>query len=154
VARGQRSMTRSSCVIAFAAAVSWREANGGLGSYPDRRMEIPDFHRKVVGTGCSFTMTTDTTTVLVNDRRVTIRPIRSSDSAAVTIADEWRHTELGRLLMDHLLVSAKQYGIRHLYAIELADNQAMRKLAKDTGMAGRRDPNDANQVIYSLGLSP
>lgn len=170
-------------------------------------------------------MTTDTTTVLINDRWVTIRPIRSTDSAmeagfirnlspsakhyrffcamkelspadlrrfcdvdgphtmafvatvrdedreveigvcryapgsttdaremAVTIADEWQHTELAKLLMDHLLICAKQYGIRQLYAVELADNQAMRNLAKDAGMAAERDPSDANQVIYSLGL--
>lgn len=170
-------------------------------------------------------MTTDTTTVLVDDRWVTIRPIRSTDSAmeagfvrnlsaatkhyrffcalkelspadlsrfcnvdgphtmafvatvrdedreveigvgryapgskpdvremAVTIADEWQHTGIAKLLMDRLLTSAKQYGIRQLYAVELADNQAMRNFAKDVGMAAERDPSDANQVIYSLGL--
>ena len=170
-------------------------------------------------------MTTDASTVFVNDRWVTIRPIRSTDSAmeaefvrnlsaatkhyrffcafselspaevsrfcnvdgphtmafvatvrdegheveigvcryasgrksdaremAVTISDEWQHTELAKLLMDHLLIAAKQYGIRQLYAIELADNQTMRILAKDVGMTAERDPNDATQVIYSLGL--
>jgi Acetyltransferase (GNAT) family len=170
-------------------------------------------------------MITDTTTVLINDRWITIRPIRTTDSAmeagfvrnlsaatkhyrffcalkelspadlsrfcnvdgphtmafvatvrddgreveigvcryapgsksdvremAVTIADAWQHTELAKLLMDRLLISAKQYGIRQLYAVELADNQAMRNFAKDVGMAAERDPSDANQVIYSLGL--
>ena len=72
---------------------------------------------------------------------------------AVTIADEWQHTELAKLLMDRLVISAKQYGIRQLYTTELADNQAMRNLAKDMGMAAERDPSDANQVIYSLGLN-
>jgi N-acetylglutamate synthase-like GNAT family acetyltransferase len=71
---------------------------------------------------------------------------------AVTIADEWQHTALAKLLMDRLLISAKQYGIGQLYAVELADNQAMRNFAKDVGMAAERDPSDANQVIYSLGL--
>ena len=153
-------------------------------------------------------MTTDTTTVLINDRWVTIRPIRSTDLSmeagfvrnlsvatkhyrffcalnelsaadvkrfctvdgphtmafvatvrdegreveigvcryapgtkpdvremAVTIADDWQHTELAKLLMDRLLISAKQYGIRQLYAVELADNQAMRNFAKNVGMA-------------------
>lgn len=172
-------------------------------------------------------MTTDTTTalVLINDRWVTIRPIRSTDAAmeagfvrnlsaatkhyrffcalkelspaevsqfcnvdgphteafvatvrdegreveigacryapgsksdaremAVTIADEWQHTELAKLLMEHLMIAAKQYGIRQLYTIELADNQAMRNFAKDVGMVAKQDPSDANQVIYSLGL--
>ena len=170
-------------------------------------------------------MTTNTITVLVNDRWVTLRPIRSTDSAieagfvrnlsaatkhyrffcalkelsseevsrfcnvdgphsmahvatvrdegreieigvcryapgskpdvremAVTIADEWQHTELAKLLMERLLISAKQYGIRQLYAVELEDNQAMRNFAKEVGMTAKRDPSDASQVIYSLGL--
>jgi acetyltransferase len=170
-------------------------------------------------------MTTDATTVLVNDRWVTLREIRSTDSAmvagfirnlsaatkhyrffcalkelspadlrrfcnvdgphtmafvatvredareveigvcryapgsksdvremAVTIADEWHHTELAKLLMDRLLISAKQYGIRQLHAVELADNQEMRNFAKAVGMTAQRDPSDANQVIYSLGI--
>lgn len=71
---------------------------------------------------------------------------------AVTVADDWQHTELAKLLMNRLLTSAKQYGIRKLYTIELADNQTMRNFAKDVGMAAERDPSDANQVIYSLGL--
>ena len=171
-------------------------------------------------------MTTDATTMLINDRWVTIRPIRSTDEAmeagfvrnlsaatkhyrffcalnelspaeltrfcnvdgphsmafvatvrdegreveigvcryvpgkkpdvremAVTIADKSQHTELAKLLMDRLLISAKQYGIRQLYTTELSDNQAMRNLAKDLGMAAERDPSDVNQVIYSLGLN-
>jgi N-acetylglutamate synthase-like GNAT family acetyltransferase len=71
---------------------------------------------------------------------------------AVTIADDWQHTELAKLLMDQLLTSAKRYGIRRLYTTELADNQTMRNFAKDVGMAVERDPSDASQVIYSLGL--
>src|SRR5579862_9699006 len=158
-------------------------------------------------------MTTDTTAVLVNDRQVTIRPIRSTDLAmeadfvrnlstetkhyrffcalrelspaevtrlckvdgphtmayvatvrdggreveigvcryapggspdvremAVTIADEWQHTGLARLLLDRLLIAAKQFNIHRLYAIELADNLIMRNLAKDVGMTAQRDP--------------
>ncbi len=71
---------------------------------------------------------------------------------AVTIADEWQHTELAKLLLEHLSSSAKKYGIRQLYAIELADNQAMRNFAKEVGMSAERDLSDANQVVYSLGL--
>lgn len=170
-------------------------------------------------------MTLDTTSVLINDRKVTIRPIRSTDSAieadfvrklsaatklyrflcalnelspedvrrfcdvdgpnrmafiatvqdqgrevqigvcryalasnsdvremAITIADEWQHTELAKLLMQHLLASAKQYGIRRLYTMELADNQEMRKFAQDFGMAAEREPGNASQVIYSMDL--
>jgi GNAT superfamily N-acetyltransferase len=170
-------------------------------------------------------MTIKTTTVLLNDRWVTIRPIRSTDAAmemdfvrklsaetkhfrflcalnelspaeasrlcdvdgphamafvatveeegrevevgvcryalggksdiretAITVADEWQQTELAKLLMQHLLASARQYGIRRLYTTEFADNQAMRRFARDFGMTSERDPGDATQVIYSLGI--
>jgi acetyltransferase len=98
-------------------------------------------------------------TVRDEDREVEIgvcryAPGSNSDvrEMAVTIADEWQHTELAKLLMDRLSISAKQYGIRRLYAVELADNQEMLNFAKDVGMAAERDPSDAHQVIYSLGL--
>lgn len=71
---------------------------------------------------------------------------------AITIADEWQDTDLAKLLMEHLLDSAKQYGIRRLYTTEFADNQAMRRFAQDFGMSVERDPGDASQVIYSLEL--
>ena len=71
---------------------------------------------------------------------------------AITIADEWQHTELAKMLMQHLLACAKQYGIRRLYTTELAENPAMRRFAQDFGMVAERDPGDATQVMYSLGL--
>jgi acetyltransferase len=147
-------------------------------------------------------MTIKSTTVRLNDRWVTIRPIRSTDAAmeidfirkrlgdvdgphamafvatveeqgrevevgvcryalggksdvretAITVADEWQQTELAKLLMQHLLASARQFGIRRLYTTEFADNQAMRRFAQDFGMTSERDPGDATQVIYSLGI--
>jgi hypothetical protein len=170
-------------------------------------------------------MTTDKTNVLINDRWVTVRPIRSTDFAmeadfvrklsaatkhyrffcalseltpaevsrfcdvdgphamayvatvrneghevevgvcryapavkqdvremAVTIADDWQRTELAKILMQHLAKSAKQHGIHQLYSVELADNQSMRDFALEFGMGAKRDPDDANQVIYSLAL--
>jgi RimJ/RimL family protein N-acetyltransferase len=71
---------------------------------------------------------------------------------AVTIADAWQHTELAGLLMDRLIVAARQHGIRRLYSLELADNQSMRELAANFGMVHERDPGDASQVVYSLSL--
>jgi N-acetylglutamate synthase-like GNAT family acetyltransferase len=71
---------------------------------------------------------------------------------ALTIADEWQHKGLGKLLMQHLISSAKQYGVRRLYSSELADNAMMRELAHEVGMSASRDPQDAHQVVYSLAL--
>jgi len=71
---------------------------------------------------------------------------------AVTIADEWQHKGLGRLLAMHLIDYARSHGVRQLYSVDLADNTAMRHLANDLGMRARRNEDDSNQVIYSLAL--
>ena len=71
---------------------------------------------------------------------------------AVTVADEWQHKGLGRLLATRLIEYAKSHGVKQLYSVDLADNSAMRKLASELGMSVRRDPDDPNQVIFSLVL--
>jgi acetyltransferase len=71
---------------------------------------------------------------------------------AITIADDWQHSDLARVLMQHLIGAAKQYGVRELYSFELSDNQAMIDLAKELGMRATRDPADATQVVYRLSL--
>jgi GNAT superfamily N-acetyltransferase len=71
---------------------------------------------------------------------------------AITISDEWQHTGLDKLLMTHLISAARQFGVRQLYSLELADNTMMRELAKEVGMSASRDPRDAHQVVYSLAL--
>jgi GNAT superfamily N-acetyltransferase len=71
---------------------------------------------------------------------------------AVTIADEWRHKGLGKLLMQHLIAYAREYGVRQLYSQDLADDSSMRELAHEIGMSVNRDPSNATQVIYSLSL--
>ena len=71
---------------------------------------------------------------------------------AVTIADAWQHKGLAQLLLQRLIAYAKTHGVKQLYSVDLADNTAMRDLASELGMSVRRDPDDANQVIYSLTL--
>ena len=71
---------------------------------------------------------------------------------AVTIVDASQHKGLGELLLKRLITYAKAHGLKQLYSMELADNTAMRELASELGMSVRRDPDDANQVIYSLTL--
>jgi len=71
---------------------------------------------------------------------------------AVTISDKWQHKGLGKLLIKHLVSAARQFGVRQLYLLELADNTMMRELAKEVGMSASRDSHDAHQVVYSLAL--
>ena len=98
-------------------------------------------------------------TVLRNGREAEIGVARYSPAdksttreMAVTVSDEWQHLGLGTTLVKHLIDHAKLNGVTQLYSIDLADNDAMGALAKDLGMASKRDPDDPHQVIYSLAL--
>ncbi|HVW69358.1 MAG TPA: GNAT family N-acetyltransferase [Steroidobacteraceae bacterium] len=80
------------------------------------------------------------------------RPSDGVGEMAVTVADAWQHKGLGLLLTKELFAYARTHGVKQLYSVDLADNVAMRELARDLGMSVRRDPDDTNQVIYSLTL--
>jgi GNAT superfamily N-acetyltransferase len=71
---------------------------------------------------------------------------------AVTIADEWQHKGLGKLLVQHLIAYAREHGVRQLYSQDLADDPVMRELAQEIGMSEKRDPGNGCQVIHSLAL--
>ncbi len=84
--------------------------------------------------------------------RYSERPSDAVGEMAITIADAWQHKGLGQLLAKRLFTYARTHGVKKLYSVDLADNSAMRDLAHELGMSARRDPDDANQVIYSLTL--
>lgn len=71
---------------------------------------------------------------------------------AVTVADDWQRRGLGTMLVKELIQSARSNGVKQLYSIGLADNVAMRALAKAVGMSASRDRSNPNQIIYSLTL--
>jgi GNAT superfamily N-acetyltransferase len=71
---------------------------------------------------------------------------------AVTVADEWQQRGLGTMLVKKIIQFARSNGMKQLCSIALADNVAMRALAKDLGMSASRDPSNPNQIIYSLTL--
>ncbi len=71
---------------------------------------------------------------------------------AVTVADEWQHHGLGRLLMNRLIEFARNQGKEGIYSLDSANNSHMRKLAKDLGMSAKRDAGDATLVKYELQL--
>jgi GNAT superfamily N-acetyltransferase len=79
-------------------------------------------------------------------------PSDGAGELAITVADAWQHKGLDRLLLKQLITYAKTHGIKQLYSVELPDNIAMRELAREFGMSVSRDPDDGNQVIYSLSL--
>jgi GNAT superfamily N-acetyltransferase len=71
---------------------------------------------------------------------------------AVTVADEWTHLGLGKILMDHLIKAARKNGFRQMYSVDAASNTPMRDLARALGFETHNDPDDSHQVIHRLNL--
>jgi GNAT superfamily N-acetyltransferase len=69
---------------------------------------------------------------------------------SVAVADDWQHQGLGKLLLRRLIEHARAHGVRRLYSMDAASNDAMRRLARDVGFSEQPDPDDIHQVIYSL----
>lgn len=69
---------------------------------------------------------------------------------AITIADDYRKTDLPKVLFEQLIAYAKLHGVKTLYSMDLFDNQDMRDLAKQFEMTSKQDPLDTHQVIYTL----
>jgi GNAT superfamily N-acetyltransferase len=71
---------------------------------------------------------------------------------SVAVADRWQHQGLGKILLRYLIDYARSHGVARLYSIDAANNVRMRGLARGVGFAEQPDPDDGNQVIYSLNL--
>ena len=71
---------------------------------------------------------------------------------AVTVSDEWQHKGLGTLLMQHLINSAIERGIKSMHSIDAAANDHMREFAAHLGFKRTPDPDDATLVVHSLDL--
>jgi GNAT superfamily N-acetyltransferase len=98
-------------------------------------------------------------TVLNNGQETAIGVSRYAPSAqagaremAITVADEWQLTGIAERLMARLIDYARAHGVKRLYSVELAENYAMKELARRLGMTAERDPQDATQSLYSLTL--
>jgi GNAT superfamily N-acetyltransferase len=76
----------------------------------------------------------------------------SECECAVTVADEWNHLGLGKLLMKHLIKTARATGFRQMYSVDASSNTPMRDLAKALGFDTQSDPDDPRQVIHRLYL--
>src|SRR5690606_11856119 len=71
---------------------------------------------------------------------------------SVAVADAWQHQALGKTLLRHLIDYARSHGVPRLYSVDAANNVRMRGLARSLGFTERPDPDDNNQVIYTLNL--
>jgi len=86
------------------------------------------------------------------------RYVRDTDAIAaefaIVVADAWQHKGIGTVLLDTLLRHAHSAGIRRLYGITLATNQAMQDLARKLGFVQMHDPQDATVRLVEKTLAP
>ena len=80
-------------------------------------------------------------------------PVKGAE-ITVAVADAWQHQGLGKILLRHLIDYARAHGVPRLYSFDAVNNVRMRKLARSIGFTEQPDPDDHNQVIYSLELRP
>jgi len=72
---------------------------------------------------------------------------------AVVVADEWQGRGLGESLLRSLVHAAARAGVPELTGLTLAENNAMRKLARRLGFRIEHDPHDATVVQLRMQLS-
>jgi GNAT superfamily N-acetyltransferase len=92
------------------------------------------------------------------ERQVGVCRYAGADAAlgaeiSVAVADDWQHKGLGTALLRRLIDYARSHGIRRLYSMDAANNDRMRRLAREVGFTERPDPDDVRQVIFSLELA-
>jgi GNAT superfamily N-acetyltransferase len=78
-------------------------------------------------------------------------PVKGAE-ISVAVADEWQHQGLGRILLRHLVDYARAHGVSRLYSVDSLSNCRMRALARDVGFCAQPNPEDGNEIIYSLDL--
>ena len=90
---------------------------------------------------------------LVGIARYAPEPDSPSCDFAIVVADEWQGHGLGEALLVSLVRAAAMAGVQELTGLTLADNAAMRGLARRLGFRIRRDPHDPTVVQLRMPLS-
>jgi GNAT superfamily N-acetyltransferase len=72
---------------------------------------------------------------------------------SVTVANEWQQKGVDALLVQQVLRHARDYGIKTFYCVDRNNSQIMRGLADELGMKGERNPENNDQIIYSLKIN-
>jgi len=80
-------------------------------------------------------------------------PDSPSCDFGIVVADEWQGRGLGEALLVSLVRAAAKAGVQELTGLTLADNVAMRGLARRLGFLIERDPHDATVVELRMPLS-
>lgn len=92
--------------------------------------------------------------VVIGEARHAFARDRLECEFALSVADAWRRTGIGTLLMAEMERRAKNLGARRLVAETLRSNDAMKELAQKTGFSLAEMPNDARLVRIVKDLAP
>jgi ribosomal protein S18 acetylase RimI-like enzyme len=76
-----------------------------------------------------------------------------SHDFAIVVADEWQGRGLGEALLRSLVSAAANAGVQRLTGLTLAENHAMRGLARRLGFEIEGEPGDATVVRLRMALS-
>lgn len=71
---------------------------------------------------------------------------------AIVVRDDWQGRGLGVLLMQHLIDTGREHGLKRLYSLDAANNTDMAELGRFLGFSRSPDANDASQVVHELAL--
>ena len=80
-------------------------------------------------------------------------PDGRSHDFGIVVADEWQGRGLGEALLRSLVSAAAGAGVRQLTGLTLAENHAMRGLARRLGFHVEREAGDASVVQLRLALT-
>jgi acetyltransferase len=77
---------------------------------------------------------------------------RESAEFAVVVGDAWQRRGVGRVLMEHLIASARARGVARLEGVVLKENRNMIRFCERLGFVAREDPAEPDQVDMVLEL--
>jgi len=92
--------------------------------------------------------------VVVGEARHAFAPDRLECEFALSVADDWRRSGIGTLLMAEMERRARSLGARRLVAETLRSNDAMKALAQKTGFSLADMPADARLLRIVKDLTP
>jgi len=92
--------------------------------------------------------------VVIGEARHAFAPDRLECEFALSVADGWRRSGIGTLLMAEMERRATNLGARRLVAETLRSNDAMKALAQKTGFSLADMPDDARLVRIVKDLAP
>ncbi|GAB6049187.1 GNAT family N-acetyltransferase [Hydrogenophilus islandicus] len=86
--------------------------------------------------------------------RYAVNPDGESCEFAIVVADEWQHRGLARKLMQVLIETARNRGLKEMRGVFLANNERMLRFVASLGFTLTDDPEDRSIKLGVLPLQP